>query len=855
MQINQQRLLIHSLCLFFFFLLLLAGCKTTGPASPNRGLPAQQTGAKTSLPRISAAPPAGWGVVLDAAFDPGTRGWPIRDDDTAELSVSGGAYQAVVKEKYHSVRLLKKTGMNSLAPFHIQLALQNRSGDQSHFGLLFGGADRNNTYRFTIGPGGRVKTAKYVAGRYQEMFKKKSPAAVRESGGAYLLELRQKDAEWIFSVNGLETHRLPAQALMGDKVGVYAYNRQRTDFDRLRVMQADALPDAYQSYERFARRLSEKGERIQNARLSRDGSRLATFSLIEGQGFLALWDASQETAPLLAWRRVPHPVAGKDEANNNVYFTSTLTNKRFALSPDGRFSAVAYWADGDTSRLRIETFAWDDPEKSLVRVKRRVSNMHVLPGGIAFSPDNRKIAICSAAQRPGQYEFKANEICILELDGAKMLKTLRPGADGAHFDQNLRWSPGGGYLAVVCDRRGNAAGKNPYWELYNAAGDVFFPLKQFSEGFEFRKPASLAFSADDRRMSLLDQNGPVQFFDTREGFENGLQAKGEQPGWVSAFGPEGQWAMASKGKLRPFLVQKDRVIALAGKRFGGHCLDMTYAPEQKGWRLACEQKIEFIADYAANETNACRLLAEAQKLFAVGFVKQGQARARAALESDPGLHALDRNAYYFDILPALAAKAGPAAPGEMLRLQYKLARNGEKTALAGLSPAEIGSMLYGLFNYGLYAARAGQPGLTMEAAAALSDLADTYPAALNEKIFKKYAALLQALAAAQQGDRDKGFNRLLETGLTKHQKKYIREMPRVFAPFYKEREKLAYILETDAADLPAAPRTFRTPRSYPALSGRMIRPPEAPRLQKRPGKTPPSSQAAPRDTGGAVILE
>jgi len=169
--------------------------------------------------------------------------------------------------------------------------------------------------------------------------------------------------------------------------------------------------------------------------------------------------------------------------------------------------------------------------------------------------------------------------------------------------------------------------------------------------------------------------------------------------------------------------------------------------------------------------------------------------------------------------------------------------------------AEIGSMLYGLFNYGLYAARAGQPGLTLEAATALSDLAHTYPAALNEKIFKKYAALLQALAAAQQGDRDKGFNRLLETGLTNHQKKYIRKMPRVFAPFYKEREKLAYILETEAADLPAAPRSFRTPRSYPALSGRMIRPPEAPGLKKRPDKTPPSSQVAPRDTGGAVILE
>ena len=165
MQSNQQRLLIHSLCLFFFFLLLLAGCKTIGPASPNRALPAQQTGAKTSLPRISAAPPAGWGVVLDAGFDPGSRGWPIRDDDTAELSVSGGAYQAVIKEKYHSVRLLKKTGMNSLAPFHIQLALQNRSGDKSHFGLLFGGADRNNTYRFTIGPGGRVKTANRQSSR------------------------------------------------------------------------------------------------------------------------------------------------------------------------------------------------------------------------------------------------------------------------------------------------------------------------------------------------------------------------------------------------------------------------------------------------------------------------------------------------------------------------------------------------------------------------------------------------------------------------------------------------------------------------------------------------------------------
>ncbi|ACV69632.1 PDZ domain-containing protein [Desulfohalobium retbaense] len=921
-----------------------AGCKTSGPAALGSSA-ADASPSVASGPSLSQTLASGWDHLLDESFTDNARSWPEQDTDRVQSRVAGGVYTVQLDDRLAHLQALTDVRLNGLADFRVAATFNYKSRDKSYVGLLFGAADVRHMFRFRLEASGRVSLSRVAAGEYTTLVKKQVPDLLNAPGGEYHLAVVQEGDTWRCEVNGREVFRLPAEPVYGGRVGLYAYGKQRLRVHRLQVARDGTGLQAVRTWTGLGDRFG-----FEQYAFSEDGRRLATWSAVGPRGLLALWDVTSVARPLVGWRFVDHPVRRRKGAEP-VHFFNTNGQKRFAVSDDGTLGAVTFWFEGDTSRLVLQVFRWDDPATPVFHIQKRAPGRVVLPHGVALRPDNDMVALNTAVQGTQGQVFASGEVVFFPLYDGGTPSKFTPPADGAVFMQHPRWSAGEGFFAEVLYRPQGKAGEM-YWVVYpfGGGGDTG-PQALRAKGettIAYRRARSLDVTADERLLSVLEQEGGVRWYRTHDLTTPWVRVDLDDQAYLGVFGGRDEWGMLTTSLyFQRFAIQDDRVVPLGREWCPFLAQDMIYSPDRGGWLVAGAKQVRLYPDYAQAEHDAALALHEAEELLQVGFAEQAEAKLQQALDLDYTFQAKDTEELYLTLLPRMAASARARLPGRLALEQYQRGRQAPKIPVLGLQvrsqdggvvvqnihdgtpavasglrtgdhilrfqdraetdvaslveavractpgqrvnlqvrrgdtlqtvsldtlarwkeDAALEATVYGLFNYGLFAAEAGQPALVSAAADAFDSLLRTHPGAVKPEKLNGFAAILRALALAGQGQRDEALAALLGVSLDAQQHKYILKRTAAFAPLYGERDKLAYVLDVDANEIPQTIAQAAKPQPYPDLQGRLVRPPSAPELQA-PLHTPATSgssatpdtpvtqpQSGPSSSGGAVILE
>ena len=154
-----------------------------------------------------------------------------------------------------------------------------------------------------------------------------------------------------------------------------------------------------------------------------------------------------------------------------------------------------------------------------------------------------------------------------------------------------------------------------------------------------------------------------------------------------------------------------------------------------------------------------------------------------------------------------------------------------------------------LVAYGMLAAYAGHPVMTRAAAQQILITQNQFPLDVYPFYYKETAAILNALASAMEQGPDAGYKILLECGkLHPSTQSYITDFPRYAAPLYANPQKLAYLLETQASNLPKPPPFPSGKQTFVSLEGKRIGPGDGVPVLEGSG-SPSSPKSAPKAKG------
>ncbi|MBG0777234.1 MAG: hypothetical protein H0S85_12490 [Desulfovibrionaceae bacterium] len=797
---------------------------------------------RTAPPPPTALP--GWTVVLNEEFEDNGRGWPVRDDELAEIELDDGVYDFDHHRKGAEIRFLRPTTLLGLGDFRIETVLRRRSGDDGTFGFCFGGPGEV-LYRFTIDAKGRALAERF-GDKTETLAGPARLEEIRRGSDWNELRLDQRGGEWLFSVNGREAFRIPARPVQGGEVGGFLSGRLHVAYERFVVQESEVLPDAYATFDAF-----RAGLPVRHAVFSRDGARMATWSSVgPRRGVLALWDATRTELPLLAARGVDDPALEED----------WMAHDAFALSPDGTRFATAVWTGKDKGEVVVGAYDWSAPRRRLRQWTVNRKGHRTMSCGLAFAPDGERCAAClrHAPEAPAS---------IYEFDNRSSAPLAQIEAGPETFWKMLSWSPDGRYLAVLA-RMGDTACA-PVYERAGGAwkrrGLIRGP--NFAVGY-----APLLFSTDSARTCSLLFTQPV--INRLPGLEEEAVLESGSLTKAGAFGPDGTLAVFSPGTLRRFVPRKGGWRELRGVPAPEAVVALGHVDARSGWLVVdAKEGARFVPDITEPQVRALLALDEALEMIDAGFAEQGVASAARAVGQDPAQRALGLGSFYQWTLPRVAKGAAPAGAGAVALAQARAA----EMAVAAGGPAvdadgdTVAAMYHGMFSYGLYAGLAGQYGLALLAAGEMERMGGAYATALNARVEEAASLplLLRAVALAGQGRAKEAFDLLFGREFTAAQAQYVILLPDLFRPLYREPAKLAYVLGKEVKDLPkAAPFATRV-LPYPDLSGAVLGPPERPALDASPAPaTLGPSAAAPAAAGsapaarpkqgapsGAVILE
>jgi WD40 repeat protein len=186
-----------------------------------------------------------------------------------------------------------------------------------------------------------------------------------------------------------------------------------------------------------------------------------------------------------------------------------------AISADGRFLASAGVEKGKGA-ITI----WDIPSR---HVHRRLAAHVWGMGGIAFSPDGRRLASCGADQTVRVHEVEdGRETLVLHADAATLL--------------GVAFSPDGKLISAAADRTACL------WEA--DTGKRLHVLAGHSEGV-----MGVAFSSDGKRLGTAGADGVVKLWDPQTGLEAcTLPITGPEPAAMAlAFSSDGRIAAGNLG--------------------------------------------------------------------------------------------------------------------------------------------------------------------------------------------------------------------------------------------------------------------------------------------------------------------
>ncbi|MEP7372057.1 MAG: hypothetical protein ABI675_01635 [Chitinophagaceae bacterium] len=106
------------------------------------------------------------------------------------------------------------------------------------FGIYFGGTDVSNYYAFDISANGYYKVEKATSANYSNLVPWTTSALVKQ--GNYVeneIRIIREGIYWKLMINGQLVNTIPAEPLLGDKIGFTKNYPQRIEFDNLKVIQ------------------------------------------------------------------------------------------------------------------------------------------------------------------------------------------------------------------------------------------------------------------------------------------------------------------------------------------------------------------------------------------------------------------------------------------------------------------------------------------------------------------------------------------------------------------------------------------------------------------------------------------
>ncbi|TVO73517.1 PDZ domain-containing protein [Sedimenticola selenatireducens] len=152
--------------------------------------------------------------------------------------------------------------------------------------------------------------------------------------------------------------------------------------------------------------------------------------------------------------------------------------------------------------------------------------------------------------------------------------------------------------------------------------------------------------------------------------------------------------------------------------------------------------------------------------------------------------------------------------------------------------------VFHLLEYGMVAAAAGHPDLTLDAANEAQRVSDKYKSSLHKEKIKSFITALKALSIAGKGDTKKAYSYAVKEGgfiiggFDLLRTFYIGQNPnsQFWAPLYSDRKKLAYLLKTEASKLPETPTYNFGKQPYPNLKGQMTKKPSKKKSESKKSK-------------------
>lgn len=204
-----------------------------------------------------------------------------------------------------------------------------------------------------------------------------------------------------------------------------------------------------------------------------------------------------------------------------------------------------------------------------------------------------------------------------------------------------------------------------------------------------------------------------------------------------------------------------------------------------------------------------------------------------------------------------AVKAAPADAGRLFLAIHRItaAKDGDGRRDAAYS---IISLAY----HGLFALRAGQPGIARQSLAVLRRLVDKLAREGEVKANKAniWPDLLEAMNMADEGNLDEAYAFLVKQGgLVRDGYPYaaghVLEFTEVFAPLLRDRAKIAYLTGKPESEVRVSTGTGTSkpePTAYPDVNGTMIAPVLAPSAAEPPSSSVPAASSGPAPSGPAA---
>lgn len=170
-------------------------------------------------------------------FDDNKRGWPVQNDATANINVTGGSYNFDYKKTTKGWEIHKPFDLDQYKDFTIETLIVKKSGENGYgYGLMWGKNAAGDFYSFNITGTGYYRIAKSKNGTFSEIVAWKKSSDIKTGNGPHnILKIEKKGSTINFYINDKKVESLPFESFYGNQIGYVVYNKQAIEINYLSV--------------------------------------------------------------------------------------------------------------------------------------------------------------------------------------------------------------------------------------------------------------------------------------------------------------------------------------------------------------------------------------------------------------------------------------------------------------------------------------------------------------------------------------------------------------------------------------------------------------------------------------------